>query len=178
MDPSRRRRPRRTDRATLAGTGLAVVAAPALALAADVVETLFAPAAMAGVAAVALTLASVTLARGRDPFAALADARIPLAAALLVDAALVARLLGGAGAGLGAVYAVGTAALRAAVDGRPAVAASVALDAGFLPFCVALGVALVAVHDAARARTAVRGRTRRSGPRRGGPCERVDERER
>lgn len=164
MERRRRPRPGSVDRATLAGTGLAVAAAPALALAAGVVETLFAPTAMALVAAVALSWASASLARGRDPFVALADARVWLAAALLVDAELLARVLGGAGAGLGVVYASAAGALgQATAVSTAAATGSALLDAGFLAFCVALGVALVAVHDAVAARrSASRGGVGRS----------------
>jgi hypothetical protein len=148
MDRTWRRWPSGTDRATLAGTGLAVVATPALALATGVVETLFAPTAMLAVAAVALTWASVALARGHDPIVTLADARIWLATALLVDAELLARLLGGAGAGLGVVYAAVAGVVGSATTGPTM------LGDGFLAFCLALGVALVTLHDAVAARRA------------------------
>jgi len=154
MDRTWRRWPSGTDRATLAGTGLAVVATPALALATGVVETLFAPTAMLAVAAVALTWASVALARGHDPIVTLADARIWLATALLVDAELLARLLGGAGAGLGVVYAAVAGVIGRLTAVGSATTGPTMLGDGFLAFCLALGVALVTLHDAVAARRA------------------------
>lgn len=144
--------PGTADRATLVATGLALVALPGLALAAGVVEVLLGPRAVLWTVAVALTAGSAALARGRNPAVVLADARVWLATALLVDVELAVRVLDGvAVAGLGAVYAWATAALAARGGGA---AGAASLDAGFVPFCLACALALVAVHDAARPRAA------------------------
>jgi hypothetical protein len=144
--------PGTADRATLVATGLALVALPGLAAAAGLMEPLLGPQAVLWTAAVALSAGSAALARGRDPVRPLADARVWLATALLVDVELAVRVLDGvAVAGLGAVYASVAAAFAARGVGATTAAG---LDAGFAPFCLALGFALVAVHDAAQSRRA------------------------